>query len=420
MRFHYHAVSLALSLALLAGCGAKKDDAAADTEAPTPVQVEAVRKGPIDHIITADGILYPVNQANVTAKISAPVKRVLVNRGDHVKAGQVLLELETADLAATANESKSLYEQSQAALQTVTGATVIEDRNKAQSDLQASKETLDAAQKVYDSRVALLKEGAIAQRQVDDQRVVLAQAQSAYNTAKQHLETLNSVGQREQVNAAQAQVNAAKAHYENSEVQVGYGRVTSPIAGVVSDRPVYPGEMPQNGAPLVSIVDISSLVARANIPVKEASAIQVGRPATITGPEGDIAGKVTVVSPAVDPNTTTVEVWVQAPNPGEKLKPGATVRVSIKAETLQDATLVSSTALLNSDEGGQMVIVVTPDNVAHQHKVSVGVRQGINVQIISGVNEGDKVVTSGGLGLDDGSKVVIKEAPAEDDDDDAK
>ena len=400
MKFHFGAATLALSLLLLGGCGAKKDEEAADVEAPTPVQVEAVRKGPIDHVITADAILYPVDQANVTAKISAPVRRVLVNRGDHVKAGQVLLELETADLAATANESKSLYEQSQAALQTVTGATVIEDRNKAQSDLQAAKETLDAAQKVYDSRVALLKEGAIAQRQVDDQKVTLAQARSAYNTARQHLETLTQVGQREQVNAAQAQVNAAKAHYENSEVQVGYGKVTSPFAGWVSDRPVYPVEMPQNGAPVISIVDISNVVARANIPVKEASAIQVGRPATITGPEGDIAGKVTVVSPAVDPNTTTVEVWVRAPNPAEKLKPGATVRVSIKAETLQDATLVSSTALLNSDEGGQMVIVVTPDNVAHQHKVVVGVRQGINVQIVSGVNEGDKVVTSGGLGLD--------------------
>jgi RND family efflux transporter MFP subunit len=299
----------------------------------------------------------------------------------------------------------------------VTGATVIEDRNKAQSDLQAAKESLDAAQKAYDSRANLLKEGAIAQRQVDDQRATLAQAQAAYNTAKQHLETLTQVGQREQVNAAQAQVNAAKAHYENSAVQVGYGRVTSPIAGVVSDRPVYPGEMPQNGAPLVSIVDISSVVARANIPVKEAAAIRVGRPATITGPEGDIAGKVTVVSPAVDPNTTTVEVWVQAPNPGEKLKPGATVRVAIQADTLQDATLVSSPALLNSDEGGQMVIVITPDNVAHQRKVNVGVRQGVNVEIVSGVSEGDKVVTSGGLGLDDGSKVVVKEAPAEDDDD---
>lgn len=405
--------------AFLAGCGGAKKEAA-DVEAPTPVQVETVRKGPIDHIVTADAVLYPVNQANVTAKINSPVRRVLVNRGDHVKAGQLLIELETKDLAAMANESKSLYDQSQAALQTVTGSTVVEDKSKAQNDLASAQQALDAAKKVYDSRVALQSQGALAQRQVDDARVSLAQAQAAYDIAKNHLETLNSVGQREQIRAAQAQVDAAKAHYDNSEVQLSYGQITSPISGVVSDRSAYPGEMPASGTPLISIVDISSVVARANVPVREAAAVQVGRPATITGPGGDVSGKVTVVSPAVDPNTTTVEVWVQAPNPGEKLKPGDTVHVAIKAETLQDATLVSASAILNSDEGGQMVVVVTPDNVAHQHKVSLGIRQGINVQIVSGVNEGDKVVTVGGLGLDDGSKVIVKEAPPEEDDDDEK
>jgi HlyD family secretion protein len=406
-------------LVLLAACGGAKKQAA-EAEAPTPVQVETVRKGPIDRVVTADALLYPVNQSSPTAKISAPIRRVLVNRGDHVKAGQVLVELEVADLAATANESKSLYDQSQAALQTVTGATVVEDKAKAQTDLESARQVLEAAQKVYDNRAALQKQGALAQRQVDDAKVSLVQAQAAYNTAKQHLDTLNSVGQREQIHAAQAQVEATKAHYENSTVQVGYGKITSPISGIVSDRPVYAGEMPASGMPLLTIVDISSVVARANVTVKDAEFIKVGRPATITGPDGDIAGKVTVVSPAVNPNTTTVEVWVQAPNPDEKLKPGGTVRVAIKAETLQDVTLVSSSAILNSDEGGQIVIVVTPDNIAHQHKVSIGVRQGINVEIVSGVNEGDKVVTVGGLGLDDGAKVIIKEAPPEDEDEDAK
>jgi RND family efflux transporter MFP subunit len=294
---------------------------------------------------------------------------------------------------------------------------VVEDKNKAQNDVASAQQVLDAAKKVYDSRVALHSQGALAQRQVDDARVSQAQAQAAYDIAKKHLETLDTVGQREQIRAAQAQVDASKAHYENSEVQLSYGKITSPISGVVSDRPAYPGEMPASGTPLISIVDISSVVARANVPVREAAAVQVGRPATITGPGGDVPGKVTVVSPAVDPNTTTVEIWVQAPNPGEKLKPGDTVHVAIKAETLQDATLVSASAILNADEGGQMVIVVTPDNVAHQHKVSLGIRQGINVQVVSGVNEGDKVVTVGGLGLDDGSKVIVKEAPPEDDDD---
>jgi len=417
--FRRGSLLVSVCLVLLTGCrGAKKE--AAETEAPTPVQVETVRKGPIDRVVTADAVLYPVNQSSPTAKISAPIKRVLVNRGDHVKVGQVLAELEIADLAATANESKSLYDQSQAALQTVTGATVVEDKAKAQTDVQSAQQVLEAAQKVYDSRAALQKQGALAQRPVDDAKVSLAQAQAAYNTAKQHLDTLNSVGQREQIHAAQAQVEASKAHYENSTVQVGYGKITSPISGIVSDRPVYAGEMPASGTPLMTIVDISSVVARANVPVKDAGFIKVGRPATITGPDGDIAGKVVVVSPAVNPNTTTVEVWVQAPNPEEKLKPGGTVRVAIKAETLQDVTLVSSSAILNSDEGGQIVVVITPDNIAHQHKVSIGVRQGINVEIVSGVNEGDKVVTVGGLGLDDGAKVIVKEAPSEDEDEDAK
>jgi multidrug efflux pump subunit AcrA (membrane-fusion protein) len=402
----------------MAACSKKQPEA--ETEAPTPVQVEAVRKGPIDHVVTADAILYPVNQANVTAKINAPVKRVLVNRGDHVKAGQLLIELETADLSAAANESKSLYDQAQANLSSIANATTVDDKARAQSDVQSAQQALEAAQKVYDSRVALQKQGALAQRMVDDEKLVLVQAQVAYDTAKKHLDTLNTVGQREQIRSAQAQADAAKAHLENSEVQVSYGKIVSPISGIVSERPVFAGDMPSSGTPLMTIVDNSSVVAKANVPVKEASVIKVGAPATITSPEGDIAGKVTVVSPAVNPATTTVEVWIQAPNPEGKMKSGGTVSVAIKAETLQDATLVSASAILNSDEGGQMVIVVTPDNVAHEHKVAVGVRQGINVEIASGVNEGDKVVTVGGLGLDDGAKVVVKEPPPEDEDEDDK
>jgi RND family efflux transporter MFP subunit len=175
--------------------------------------------------------------------------------------------------------------------------------------------------------------------------------------------------------------------------------------------------MPASGTPLVSIVDISQVVARANVPVKEASSIKVGRPARITGPEGDLPGRVAVVSPAVDPNTTTLEVWVQAANPGERLKPGDTVRVAIIAETVQNTMVIPASALLNSDEGGQKVMVVSKDNVAHERKVSVGVRQGDRVQILGGLQEGEQVVTSGGLGLDDKAKVKIQ-APKSDEDED--
>jgi HlyD family secretion protein len=405
-------------IALLAACGKGKTKEVEGAEAPTPVTVETAGLGAIDQVVTADAVLFPINQANVMPKLSAPVKRMLVNRGDHVRAGQVIAELESADLAAAASESQSQYEQAQAAYQTMTGATVPEDRTKAQADVQTAQQTVDAAKKLYENRAALQREGALAQKLVDDAKVALVQAQTQLEAAQRHLETLNQVSQREAIRGAQAQMNAAKAHYDNAVVQQSYAKVVSPINGVVSDRSVYAGEMPAPGTPIVSIVDISRVVARANVPVKEASSIHVGRPARITGPDGDLAGKVSVVSPAVDPNTTTVEVWVQLENPGEKLKPGGTVRVSIIAETIQNTMVVPAAALLNSDEGGQQVMVIDKNSVAHERKVSVGVRQGDRVQIISGLQEGDQVVTSGGLGLEDKAKVTIQKPKDEDDDED--
>ena len=409
---------LVLAYAGLAACGKSGEKDAAEEAAPTPVTVEPAVRGAIDHVVTADAVLYPINQANVTPKISAPVRRILVNRGDHVKVGQLLAELEHRDLTASAEESKHQYEQAQAAYQTLTGATVGEDRVKAEADAQSAQQALDAAKKLYENRVALQREGALAQKLVDDAKVALAQAQSQYDTAQRHLQGLNQVSQREAIRGSEAQMAAAKSHYDNAAVQASYAEIRSPINGVIADRSIYPGEIAASGTPVATIVDISQLIARTNVPVKEASAISVGRPARITGPDGDLAGKVTVVSPSVDPNTTTVEVWVQLANPGERLKPGGTVRVSIIAETIQNTIVVPASALLNSDEGGQKVMVITGDSLAHERKIVPGVRQGNRVQVVTGLQEGEQVVTSGGLGLEDKAKVAIQK-PKSDDDDDA-
>lgn len=418
--FQRNAPACLVVFVVLSACGKKPaaSEAEGEQEPPTPVTVETASRGAIDYVITADAVLFPVNQANMTSKISAPVKRMLVNRGDHVKLGQVLAELESADLAAAVEESKQAYEQTQAAYQSLTGATVQEDLGKAQIDVQTAQQLTDAAKKVYDSRAALQKEGALAQKLVDDAKVTLVQAQSQLESAQRHLQSLSQVAQREAIRGAEAQMNAAKAHYDNAIVQLSYATIHSPINGVVADRPVYAGEMATPGTPLVSIVDISRLIARANIPTEEASTIRVGRSARIAGPEGDLAGTVTVVSPAVDPNTTTVEVWVSVANPGEKLKPGGTVRVSIIADTLLDTIVVPTTALLNADEGGPKVMIVDKDSIAHERKINLGVRQGARVQIVSGLQEGDQVVTSGGLGLEDKAKVTIQQPKTDEDEDD--
>ena len=112
-----------------------------------------------------------------------------------------------------------------------------------------------------------------------------------------------------------------------------------------------------------------------------------------------------MVSPAVDPSTTTVEVWVKLANPGERLKPGGTVHVSIIADTIQNAIVVPASALLYSDTGGAKVMAISSDNTAHERMISVGIRQGDRVQILGGLAQGDRVVVSGTFLVDSESRL---------------
>jgi multidrug efflux pump subunit AcrA (membrane-fusion protein) len=397
------------SIFVLGACSRPKDEASSGDEAasPTPVQVAIAKRGTMQAFVTAEAILYPVKQANVVPKISAPVERFLVQRGDHVREGQLMAVLEDRDLVAAAQESKELYRQAQAAYQSTTAATMPEDLTKAKTDVESSRQALEAATKVYENRQELLRQGALAQKLVDDAKVAMVQARSQYETARQHLNSLETVGRAEQLKSAQAQMEAAKAHYESAAAQVSYAEVRSPMNGVISDRPLNIGEMASSGSALVSIVDISRVVARASVPVREAASISAGRPATISGAGGQLTGKVTVVSPAVDPSTTTVQVWVEAPNPGEHLKPGTTVQISIDAGSVPNAIIVPAAAILPSDEGGEKIMVAGSDGLAHEHKVKIGIRSGDDVQILSGVKEGEQVITEGGLGLDDQAKVQV-------------
>jgi len=416
----------ALILILIAGCSKPK---AEEAEPVVPVQVADVASEPIDRIVTAQAILYPVDQASVMPKISAPVKSFQVKRGDHVNKDQLVAVLENKDLVAAVGDSKGGFQQAEAALRTTTAATIPEDTNKAQQDVQAAKQSMDAAQKVYDSRKQLFDQGALARRLVDEANVAFVQARSQYEIALKHLQALDSVGRVEQVKTAQAQVESARAKYEGAQAQLSYSEIRSPIAGIVADRPLYAGEMASAGAPLLTIVNISSVIARANVPVGQAASVRVGNPANIIQTDAQLTtqGKVTVVSPAVNPNSTTVEVWVEAANPGERMKPGSTVRVEIHAETVRDAVVIPAAALLPSAEGGVQVLVAGADSKAHEKKVEVGIRQADKVQILKGVEPGEKVITVGGVGLEDGAKISIKngeekgdkdEKPDKDDKDD--
>jgi HlyD family secretion protein len=403
------------ALLILTACDKEKEK---ETEQVFPVQLAKAETGDIQRVVAADAVVFPKTQSAIMPKISAPVRSFKVNRGDHVSAGQLVAELENKDLTAATLDTKGAMDQAQAQYNTVSGATVPEEVTKAQQDLQAAQQAMEAARRVYESRQELLKQGAIARKLVDDANVAYVQAQSQYNVARQHVTAVNSVNKEQEIKSAQGQLNSAKGKHQGAEVQLSYAEVRSPIAGVVADRPLYPGEMATPGTPLMVVMDISIVVARANVPVAQAALLKVGGSATISQTDTgiELPGKITVVSPAVDPATTTVQVWVEAKNPGERLRAGVPVKIGAVAQTIKDAILIPQTALLRNAEGETVVMVVTSDMVAHERKVEVGVKQGDKAQVASGLKEGEQVVTVGGVGLDEGKKVRIDTGKGGDED----
>lgn len=398
---------------LLSGC--KKPEDVAPPE--VAVQAEKVERKPLTEYVSGEAILMPQAQAAIVSKISAPIRTFLVQRGSHVKKGQLLAVLENADLTAAVQDSQGALKQANASYATTTRAGVVEELQKAQLDLAQAKANLDLQQSIVDARRNLLQQGAIPRRDLDTAQAALVQAKAAYDIANQHLNSLKSVSQSATINSAEGALESAKGKYEAAQAGLSYSEIRSPIDGVVTDRPLYAGEMANTGQAIVTVMDTSSLLAKVHLSQQQATGLKLGDDATLTstGQDEPAHGKISLISPALDAGSTTLEVWVTVPNKTGRYKAGTPVHVSLAARALADVVTVPNEALITTKSGTPAVMVVGADSVAHQKDVKTGITDGHDTQVLSGVQPGDLVVTKGAYGMDDGTKVKIVAAGAEDD-----
>src|SRR6266704_3489242 len=209
---------MATALGMLLACsGAAKD------EAPVvPVQLVQAAKATLEQKAIADAVLFAIAQSAIVPKISAPVQKFLVNRGSHVRAGQLLAVLENRDLAAAAEENQGAYTQAQAAYETTTAADLPQEIQKAQLEAQAAKQQLDAQQKVFDSRQDLFQQGALPRKELDQAGVDLTNARNQYEIAQRHLDSLNAIGKQQTLKTAKGQLESAQGKYEGASAQLRY------------------------------------------------------------------------------------------------------------------------------------------------------------------------------------------------------
>jgi HlyD family secretion protein len=164
-------ICVACASVSLSACRHKAEEVAAPV---VTVDVAPVLLSQIQRTIRAEGLIYPRQQAAIVPKVAAPIRQAFVQRGARVRAGQVLVELENRDLAGAATESRATYDQAQATYETTARATVPQELQKSELDVRAAKDALDAQQAAYDNRQRLLREGAIAEKDVNDARAALS------------------------------------------------------------------------------------------------------------------------------------------------------------------------------------------------------------------------------------------------------
>lgn len=257
----------------------------------------------------------------------------------------------------------------------------------------------------------------IAELDSDDARLQVKQMEVAFLDAKRTFNRAEKIFKsnlmsEEQFEAAKTQQDRADAQLDQAKLNLSYTRITSPITGIVTLRSVEIGNVVTNNQVVFSVADFDPLLARIRVPEKEIGKIAVGQEARIsveTETERTFAGRVKMISPVVDPESGTIKVTVEIPDRKSVLRPGMFAAVHIITETRKRALVIPKKALVLEGEGNQVFVFERGENggKAQRKRVEIGFSDSDRLEVVSGLQEGDLVITVGQDGLRPGADVRI-------------
>jgi multidrug resistance efflux pump len=381
---------------------AKKEEPKRGRMSQVPlVDVGSVTQGLVEDKILRAGDIVPETQVTIYSKVQGWVEKINVREGDRVKAGQVLVTLDAREAEAAIAQAKASLEAATARMKQVKATS----EETIQSQIQQTKATMELAEADLKRAQELHQKNFIARQQLDEARTKFNIAKAAYDLA---MNNLRQKTWENDIALAEAQVRQAKANLDLSQAQHANLIIQSPMNGGVTKRYVDPGTMVKDTAPILTLMDLSELKMVVNVIEREFVRLQIGQPVKVTVtafPNRVFAGRIAVITPALELQSRTAEIQIAIPNPGYVLNPGMFGRAEILLRSNPEATLVPIEALVT--KGEKDVVYVVNDNKAFARTVQKGLVKDTFVEILQGIRVGEKIVVAGHSTLKDGTPVRL-------------
>jgi RND family efflux transporter MFP subunit len=345
-------------------------------QAAVAVEIAPVTKTSIRELGQFTGSLHPLSEFKVAPKIAGRLEKILVNIGDTVKGNQLVAVLDDEEYRQEVNQA-------------------IAELEVARANFQERENTLENAEREYERTVALREKKIASESELDA-------AKSEYK------------GQQAKLKVAQAQVSQKKATLEMVRVRLSYAQIRVPQNNttnyrVVGERYVDEGAMLAPNSPIVSILDIGTLIAVINVIERDYPKIQPGLKAVISTdafPGRTFGGKVVRIAPLLMEKSREARIEIEISNHEMLLKPGMFVRVQIEFDQHDNATVVPITALVKRNGQQGVFVVDRQEKKARFIPVELGIVNGTQAEILN-ARLSDAVVTLGHHLLEDGATILL-------------
>ncbi len=392
--------------------GRKKPAAEEEEAVVVSVRVASVERDSIAAEVTALGTIFARKEATVSSKIAGQIRTMALLKNRPVHEGDVIATLEARDVQAQRAEAASAVDEARTNLRNVIGGTIPQTAAQDEKALRDARANLANARAVYERRLKLYEQGGISKKDLDASELARTTAENdlrlAEATARLHAATISPNDRR----VAEAKLKQSEDRLAALDSQLSYATIRAPLTGVVAEQFQFQGEFAAAGAKLFAVDDVSEVIVKAPVADTVAAQLKVGDTARVypqSLPGEELVGVISLVSKASDPQNRTVEVWVNLKNEDGRLRADSAAKVVVATQAASNVMVVPVAAVtLDASTGNTGTVMVVDENsIAHETKVTVGIRSKDKMEITSGLKGGETIVVEGNYALPDKTKVEI-------------